>query len=259
MKSNRVIWGLVALVVLTTISVTFGTLNGSIHLNGSIQRKIANHVETTPTPETKDKRDLTKYGIVDYNAPQIENQAEWDRRRQISQRYDNQGWVYKLQNAEPGGIGKITDDPPPPLFPIEESTLIVVGEIVSVNTFLSNDKGGVYTEFTIRVGDVLKNKESKNVKEVTADREGGVVVYPNGGRVLYQNSSVGLPRLGSKYLFFLTKDGLSPNYEILTSYDITGDRIHQMEMGRPFDEFKNSNKTTFIETVRNKIGRLRSQ
>jgi hypothetical protein len=69
----------------------------------------------TPTPEIKDTRDLSKYGSVNYDAPQIENQKEWERRRKISQRYDNQDWVYKLQNAEPGGVGKITEDPPPPL------------------------------------------------------------------------------------------------------------------------------------------------
>jgi hypothetical protein len=183
----------------------------------------------TSTPEIKDTRDLSKYGFVNYDAPQIENQQEWERRRRISQRYDNQ-----------------------------ESALIVIGEVETANSFLSNDKGGVYTEFTIRVEEVLKNNGKKTPKKVIADREGGVVVYPNGGRVLYQNSALGLPLLGSKYLFFLIKDELSPNYGILTSYDLNSSKVRQMEMGRPFDEFKNKEKTAFIEAVRNKTAR-RSQ
>lgn len=253
MKQNRIMWGIVFLVVVATIVISYGTPTGVNSQSSSQKPKL------TPTPEVVDTRDLSKYGLVTYDTPQVENQREFEKRRQISQRYDNQGWVYKLQNAEPGGIGKITEDPPPPLFPLDESALIVVGEVITVNTFLSNDKGGVYTEFTIRVNDLLKNDGEKNPKKVVADRDGGVVVYPNGGRVLYRNSDLGLPQLGSKYLFFLTKDELSPNYGILTSYDISGSRIHQMEMGRPFDEFKDASKTAFIETVRSKIVRSRSQ
>ena len=96
-------------------------------------------------------------------------------------------------------------------------------------------------------------------KKVTADREGGLVVYPNGQQVMYQNSNLGLPQLGSKYLFFLRKDELSPNFEILTSYHLSTNPIMQMEIVRAFDEFKGQSKRAFIETVRNEIVRLRSQ
>lgn len=251
-KSNRIIWGVVSLVVLITAAVSLGAFK-SYGLEDSLQLQ-----KSTPPPEIKDTRDLSKYGSVKYDAPQIENTQEWERRRQISQRYDNQGWVVKSVHPVTGGIGKITEDSPPPLFPIDESALVIVGEVEMINAFLSNDKGGVYTEFTIQVEEVLKNDGKKNPKKVTADREGGVVVYPNGQRVMYQSSERGLPLLGSKYLFFLTKDELSPNYEILTSYDINSSNVRQMEIGRPFDEFKNAGKTAFIEAVRNKIAR-RSQ
>jgi hypothetical protein len=252
MKTNRIIWGVVSLVVLFTVAVSLNIFE-SYGQENSLQQSKA-----TPTPEIKDIRDLSKYGSVDYNAPQIENSAEWEKRRKISQRYDNQDWVFKSQSAEPGGVGKITEDTPPPLFPIDESPLVVVGEITTVDTFLSNDKGGVYTEFTIRVDEVLKDNGGKNRKKIVADREGGVVVYPNGARVMYQSSDRALPLLGSKYLFFLMKDELSPNYEILTSYYFDGNRIWQMEQGRPFEEFKNVNKTDFIEAVRNKIAQVQS-
>lgn len=250
MKSNRIIWGAVSLVVLITGAVSLGAFESYDQKDNLPQSK------ATPTPEIKDTRDLSKYGLVNFDAPQIENIQEWERRRQISQRYDNQDWVVKtINNPRAGGVGKITEDPPPPLFPIEESALIVIGEVVMVNAFLSNDKGGVYTEFTIRVDEALKKEGKKTPKKVIADREGGVVVYPNGQRVMYQSSERGLPQLGSKYLFFLRKDELSPNYEILTSYDLNSSAIRQMEMGRPFDEFKNVGKTAFIEAVRNKIVR----
>ena len=149
----------------------------------------------------------------------------------------------------------MTHDPTPDAFPIDESFLIVAGEVHSVNSFLSNDKGGVYTEFKIRVDEILKNIGKKNPKTVTADREGGVVVYPNGQRVLYQSSEKALPVSGSKYLFFLRRDDASPNYEIITSYNLSSPTIYQLENSRSSDAFRNEGKSTFLEIVRSKIAR----
>lgn len=253
MKANRIAWGIVSLVVMVTIVVSYGTPDGPS------PQSFLPQSQSTPAPEIKDTRDLSKYGVVAYDTPEIENPREWERRRQINQRYDNQEWVYKTATPGVAGIGRIQDLEPPPLFPTEESVLIVVGEVVMANAFLSNDRECVYTEFTIRIDELLKNSSGNvNPKKVIADREGGVVVYPNGQRLLYQSSERGLPSLGSKYLFFLVQDGQSPNYRILTSYDVNGGRIRQMEIGHPLDEFKDASKSTFIEAVRNKVARVRS-
>jgi len=253
---NRILCSLATIVILTAMSLVLGTADGFGQESDPAPSQPA------PTPQSQETPDLSKYGVVEYNSPPIEDRRKWERRHQINRRYDNQDWVVKsISNPEVGGVGKITEDPPPPLFPIDESALIVVGKIETVKAYLSNDKGGVYTEFTIRVEDLLKGDPSmkQDPKKVTADREGGLVVYPNGQQVMYQNSNLGLPQLGSKYLFFLRKDELSPNLEILTSYDLSSNPIMQMEMGRDFDEFKGQSKRAFIETVRNEIARLRSQ
>lgn len=256
MKSNKIMWGLVALLCLTTIAVSSGSVDSYLQKTGGLFTNL--NPNRTPPAEIKDNRDLTKYGMVVYDAPPIADQIELDKRKQKNQRYDNQEWVYKtITNPRTAGVGKVTDVPPPPLFPVEESSIIVSGEVVSVATFLSNDKRGVYSEFTIKVDDLLKSDGASKdaLKDVVVDREGGVVVYPNGQRVLYQSSERTLPKLGSKYIFFMTKDSKSTNYKILASYAIDGDSIWQMEIGRPFDEFKNANKATFLEVVRAKLAR----
>jgi len=255
MNMKRALCGLASIVVLAVISLTYGTLESHC------QAVNVPPSQSTPTPATQATPDFSRYAVVEFNSPPIEDRRKWERRNQINRRYDDQYWVNDSVNPNTSGVGKITEDPPPPLFPIDESAFIVVGKVEAVKAYLSNDRRSVYTEFTIRVEDVLKGDGSikQDPKEVTADREGGMVVYPNGQRVMYQNSNIGLPQLGSKYLFFLRKDDLSPNYGILTSYDLSTNRIMQMEIGRDFDEFKHQSKTTFIETVRNEIVRLRSQ
>lgn len=252
MKSNRIMWGIVSLVALITGAVSFGAFESSGREGSVPQLEITPTV--TPTPEKKGTRDLSKYGSVEYSkAPEDVSAA----RVLANKRYDNQGWVFEAVHPVTGGVGRVTEEPPPPLFPIDDSTLIVVGEVIKANAFLSNDKRGVYTEFTIRVDDVLKNSDSgkTGLKKVMADRAGGVVVYPGPQRVLYQDSDIGLPRLGSKYLFFLKKDDESPNYGIITSYDLDGSRPRQVENIPSFEEFKDLDKTVFIEKVRNKITR----
>jgi hypothetical protein len=92
---------------------------------------------------------------------------------------------------------------------------------------------------------------------VTADREGGVVIYSNGQRVRYADSDLGLQLLNTKYLFFLTKDDESPNYRIITSYDLSEGRVQQVEKGRNFDDFKDSNTNSFLDIVRDKVAAMR--
>lgn len=167
MKSNRIMWGIVSLVVLVTAVVSFGTFES----HGQNDKPL--EIKETPTPEIKDTRDLSMYGSVNYTSvPENPSSARFP----INRRYDDQEWVYKVINyPETGGIGRITEDPPPPLYPVEESGLIVIGEIASVKAFLSNDRGCVYSEFTIRIDELLRNNESGKTssKIVKADREGG--------------------------------------------------------------------------------------
>lgn len=252
MKSNRIMWGVVSLVVLITGAVSFGAFESSGRKGSLPQSKVT--PTETPWPVVKDTRDLSKYASVDYSrAPEDMSAA----RILANKRYDEQYWVVESVHPVTGGVGRVSEEPPSPLFPVDDSTLIVVGEVIKASAFFSNDKRGVYTEFTIRVDDVLKRSDTgkRNPTKIMADRAGGVVIYPGGQRVLYQDSDIGLPRLASKYLFFLKKDDESPNYAILTSYDITGARPVQVENIPSFTEFKDLDKTVFLEKVRSKIAR----
>ena len=71
--------------------------------------------------------------------------------------------------------------------------------------------------------------------------------------MIYEVSNRKLPVAGNEYAFFLTCDKQSPNYKILTLYELKGDSIVRLDYGRNFDEFKNAGKAEFIEAIRNKI------
>ena len=120
MKMNRILCSLATIVILTAMSLVLGTADGFGQESDPAPSQPA------PTPQSQETPDLSKYGVVEYNSPPIEDRRKWERRNQINRRYDNQDWVVKsISNPEVGGVGKITEDPPPPLFPIDESALLL--------------------------------------------------------------------------------------------------------------------------------------
>lgn len=249
MKNNRIIWGLVALVVLTTITVSSGTMDSYSQQNSA-------NSSATPTPNNDGSEEWLKYAIVDYSAPLPENAVEREERKLKNKRYDNQDWVFKNPHPNTGGVGLFDEKTPVPLFPVDESALVIVGKISNAAAYLSNDKGGVYSEFTIRADQILKNDASKKVKQgnsVIADRAGGDVRYPNGQKVFYENSTKELPQVGREYIFFLASDKKNPNYEILTLFELKDSRVIRLNYEHNFDDFENISKQNFIETVRKKI------
>jgi len=246
MKSNRIIWGLVALVVLITIAVSFGT-RGSYSQQGASKEQDNNAYE-----------DLSKYAVADYNAPEPKNAIERGERILKNKRYDNQHWVVKNPHPDTDGVGLIDEIPPLPIIPIAESNLIIIGEIVSASAYLSNDKQGIYTEFVVRIEEILKDNISNKVNQgdsITADRAGGFVRYPNGQKVLYRITQNDLPQVGCEYVLFIRTDKQSPNYEILTGHKFKDGSVSPLDTKQRFDDFKGTNKLNFIEAIRNKISK----
>jgi hypothetical protein len=248
MKSNRIMWLVVMLVVFVTMSITFGTRDSRS------QEKTVNPVQATP--DNGGYEDLSKYAVVNYYESEPETFDARQNRKRANERYDDLRWVIKNPHPNTDGVGLDDELAPPEIIPVAKSDLIMIGEIKAANAHMSNDRRGVYSEFTIQVQDILKNDAVKKVedgKSVIADREGGAVLYPNGQKVIYQVSNRKLPSTGNEYIFFLTSDKQSPNYKILTLYQLNGDEILRLDYGRNFDEFKNAGKTIFIESIRNKI------
>jgi hypothetical protein len=244
MKSNRIIWGLVSLVVLITIVISIGTMPSH------------SQQETSKIQDNKSNDPLTKYAFTDYDAPETGNSVVREKRRLKNSRYDNQDWVSKNPHPDTSGVGRHDETPPPPLFPAEESFLVVVGKVVSVSAHLSNDKSGIYSEFKIQPEEILKGEGSKNIQPgefITADRAGGGVRYPNGQKVVYEHSERDLLFVGNEYVFFLKCDEKSPNYEIITGYELKEGTVKPLNTGHRFDDFKGLGKQKFIEIVRNKI------
>ena len=244
MKNNRIIWGLVILVVLVTIAISFGN-------------SIGYSQKETPKEQNKNPfGDFSKYPTADYNAPEITNTAERQERIIKNRRYDKKLSV--ITSPAPDDIAAISSDAEsePAAIPFAESKLIIIGEILSSKAFLSNEKKGIYSEYSVRIQDILKEDKQKKWQldeTITMDRAGGVVCYPNGQKMLYRNDWQNFPEVNGRYVIFLANDDeQNSNYSLLTAYRLQDGKITALDKSPEFREFDGKNETDFIKLILSK-------
>lgn len=92
-------------------------------------------------------------------------------------------------------------------LPVDQSDVILVGKVVDAKAHLSLKRRSVFSEFRVEIENILKDsghKAFENKKILTAEREGGIVRYPSGHKFWYRVPGQRMPRIGERYLLFLT-------------------------------------------------------
>lgn len=247
MNSNKLMWVVIAFCITATLAIVFDVADVRSQEKSNISPK-----ETSPIANP----DLSKYGVADYEGVVSLNAIELEQRKQLNARYDNQEWVMKNVHPETGKVGRYTESTPPPLIPVQESDVVIIGRVVSVEAHLSNDKSGIYSQYTIKVDQSLKNTLGKKLERgvlIQIDRAGGVVRYPNGQCVLYLESDKGLPDVGREYAFFLKSENKGESLAIVSLYELQNNQTVPLDSGHPADDIKRLGRSSFIEKIRAKL------
>lgn len=252
MKSNRIIWVLVSIVVFATIFSSVSTL-GSREVSYEIKDKSAQEKQTRADFEGQ-------FPVAEYSPSEDNNAQLRSLRAAKNKRYDKTPLVSSDIPSEPFSIIARSDHGPLRYgaLPIIESNAVVIGQILNAKAYVSNNKLGVYSEFTIHIDEVLKSDRSHKLVqggEIVIDREGGMVHYPNGNKTLYFVAGKEMPRVNKQYLLFLAADEISPNHQILTGYELKENRVLPLDGAYQFQIYKGKNVTEFVKTVREAIAK----
>lgn len=245
MKNNRIIWGLVSVVIITTVTIS------SVTLYSQSQQK--------STPDDERAKYKSQFPITDYDAPEPKNIGEPEKRKEKSKRYDNKLFVRKYPHPKTSETSSTDEISIPPAVPVAESEIIIIGEVLNAQAHLSNDKSGIYSEFVIRVEEVIKNNNSHKIdlnSLITADRPGGIVRYENGQQVIYSIMEIRLPLIEGRYVFFLSNAERNLNYNILTGYELKDDTVYPLDKNSRFERFKGMSEINFIKIVREVLAKL---
>jgi hypothetical protein len=139
-------------------------------------------------------------------------------------------------------------------LPVEEASAVVIGTVVGGKAYLSNDKTGVYSSFTVLINEVLKNSENVRVGNlVEAEREGGRVQFPSGRVHLYMISEQDMPRVGGRYLFFLTATNSEGVFEILTGYELRQSSVYALDDLPKTRSYESSTPAVFLNELRTRL------
>ncbi|HEX7958046.1 MAG TPA: hypothetical protein VF508_13950, partial [Pyrinomonadaceae bacterium] len=211
----------------------------------------------------------SQFPVTDYNAAEPEDPEQRGKRRARNRRYDGRGLVAKPENSGEDQATTRFDDWEvnlPPL-PVAQSDAVVIGEVLDAKAYLSDDKGGVYSEFSLRAdGLVLEGGGAKIApgSTVVVEREGGRVRFPSGVVELYQVAGQGMPRVGRRYVLFLKGAGEGQSYGIVTGYEIRGGLILPLDKRgsdkSKFDAYRDMSLDAFLQAVRDAAAQsLRAQ
>lgn len=156
-----------------------------------------------------------------------------------------------LEELPPGVPGKVTfvDLPPMPDLPVKMSHAVVVGAVKRVQTYLSDDRRNIYTEYTVAVEEVLKDESGLSLysgSTITLDRRGGAVRLPSGRVLRDVVKGNGLPLVsGTRYMLFLYYYAPGTWFRPFKSVELSEGHV----VGTPMSQFAGIDQTTFISTV----------
>jgi hypothetical protein len=120
-------------------------------------------------------------------------------------------------------------------FPVARSAAILVGTVLSGKAFVSKDRTYVYSDYQVRLDQILKNDPSANLAvggQFVASRGGGTIHFPSGRVRNYTNAGEGFPAIGSQYLFFLVKPNFpEPEYEVIIGaiYELRNGKVYPLD------------------------------
>jgi hypothetical protein len=227
---------------------------------------------TSPTPAKpadeplKGSRYSAELPKGEFQDNQIEMVPDQDRRQLRESRYKGAyAEIKDPADSNPTGPAKQTIyvikdyveklDP----FPASRSAAVVIGTILSSKAYVSKDRTYVYSDFQVRVDEVLKQDSPMNLVvggRIVASRGGGTIHFPSGRTNDYVNHGEGMPAIGSQYLFFLARPSIitEPEYQIVTggAYELRNGMVHPLDDSSL--ELDNTSEQELVSKVRTATG-----
>jgi hypothetical protein len=206
--------------------------------------------------------DFSNFPIVDFEAKEPDDPklkaARNAKARKYSKKYGGE------INEELHQIFTTSDwDLRLPALPISRSAAIFIGTVVGAEARLIPDKTAVYSEFSYQVDSVLKSDPQRTVKTgetVSVERSGGRVRMPSGKIVVSWTNHQNMPKVGSRYVFFLTHDfetagDTGDDFYLLTGYELKNGRVFPLDSSTKPDmvAYKGATESSFLTDLFNAL------
>lgn len=230
------------------VVVTVMMLSVTVFKGGKGSARVQQNVRVTERESYQDRRD--RYPVVDAEETEPNDPVKKAKLKKQKLRYDKDAPF-----SNPGPVDEELAFLPEgqfafPALPVLKSDVIVVGQVLNAEAHRSNNRMNVFSNFEVRVDEVLKgNLNVGNV--ITVQRIGGFVKYPGGRKVLFRLSGNGMPEVNARYAFFLNV--VDEDYTILTAYELATEGVMPLDNSTQFQTYKGVSEVNFIASLRNAI------
>lgn len=219
---------------------------------------------TTPPKYTRPEIDFKQFPIVDLSASLPPEGPAKAMRARKSRKYNNES-LSEISDAS--NVTFIANEALSNLsaLPVEKSSVVLLGEITAAKAYLSEDKTAVYSEFEVRIQAVLKNNSNQTLRageSIAAERFGGRVRLPSGKLFIAAVDNQDMPRVGGKYLLFLTNDFIGAkhseeDFNILMGYELKGGKVFPLDRTsskHPIARYNEKDESTLFADLSSKLG-----
>ena len=192
--------------------------------------------------------DITHFPILEYEKkPTASNSNSEKKRKKYNNRHaprisESSGSIFSMSDWEVGLSA----------LPAAKSAAVILGEVTQAQAQLSDDETNIYSEFTVQIENILKNDNNSSLgigSSVVMERLGGRVRLPSGKVIVSQTYKQDLPRIGKRYVFFLTRDNEGEDFHILTGYELRDGRVFPLDKlrsGHPITAYTGTSETSFF-------------
>ena len=219
---------------------------------------------TPPRKYTRPEIDFKQFPITDLAAPLLSDESAKAIRSRKSKKYNNKS-VSEISEAST--VTFVVNETLSKLsaLPVDKSSVVLVGEITDSKAYLSEDKTAVYSEFEVQIQAILKNTSNQILKigeSVAVERFGGRVRLPSGKLFIAAIDNQDMPRVGGKYVLFLTNDFIGSkhsdeDFNILMGYELKAGKVFPLDRtssNHPIARYNEKDESTLLSDLSSLLG-----
>jgi hypothetical protein len=117
-------------------------------------------------------------------------------------------------------------------MPFDANDAVVVGTVTAGQSYLSNDKRDIYSEFKVKLQEIIQNSDTVYLRtsdSIDIQRKGGGIRLPSGKVLTRSVLADSMPQIASRYLLFLKYDQSTGDYAVLNGYQLAGNEVYRLD------------------------------
>lgn len=196
----------------------------------------------------------SRFATVEFDAPEPSDASERIKRRNKAKYFDKMHVVSRRPTSSWHALISEWDFGLPAL-PVAQSDAVIIVQSLTSEAYLSNDKTGVYTEFSVKIEELLKNNDPLLTADslIRVSRAGGIVRYRSNEESLCEIAGQNMLRIGKRYLLFLKSIEQSKDFAILTGYEIGNQKVSPLDTPAQFQSYEGFDQAMFLKKVRDAL------